>query len=65
MSVLVICEGPLSTLTKLWQAHDPLSDRRGQAEALYYFGWVYSELGEVQKASDFHNRALSLWSQPR
>ena len=38
-----------------------LSERRGQAEALFYSGCIYSELGEAQKAADYHNRALNLW----
>ena len=57
----VICGGPLSTLIRLWHSLISLSDRRGEAEALYQSGCIYSDLGKVQKAAELLNRALSLW----
>ena len=44
---------------------DPLSDRRGQAEALYYFGCIYSELGEVAEGLGLPQSSAEPVSQPR
>ena len=49
-----------------YQAAEPASrragDRRGEAEALLYQGWVHSDLRELDRAAECYRRARALWT---
>ena len=48
-----------------YQAAEPVArragDRRGEAEALLYQGWVHSDLRELDRAAECYRRARALW----
>ena len=49
-----------------YQAAEPVArragDRRGEAEALLYQGWVHSDLRELDRAEECYRRARALWT---